>query len=433
MKEVTAMHSEFAYSRFMQMILAGLSFITAYIFVYCITNLILQMYGETSSTKRKGIFAFLAGVVLDSAWVYAVYFLGGRQSFSIPVYSLVVTTNPITALLYYFIGTKVLKISPARSIKLMGYVYLYFVTVKSLSRLVGSIFFIQPSGRYNYMLDALYRITFLFIFLGIFFSTQYVLAHHKNVRKLKVNLFINHKKEMALYLIKATAIYLFAVGTHIVVTEQIAANMITLFVLMLTLALTIIWDLYGAMKIEAENNTVHINTLSKRIVSVRQGEFFDLTTIINENPLLISTLIKKREYAEKLNVQMRIILNSCLQNFHIDNADICKIIDCLLDNAIETAAVSENKIVSFTVESKADRGKLCIISNSTTVPVDTGKIIFRGALAEKQHYGKGHDAVSNLVAKYGNCIFHMVYYNYQMSAYLEMKPTNLYRLFSSTT
>lgn len=462
-KEGRNMYPEFAYSRAMQFVLAMISFISAHIFVYCIANVILFIHGEKATSKQKHIFAFWVGGILNTAWTYAVYFIGGMNSFSQTVYALVVTPNPVFALLYYLIGEKVLKLPPLRSVKLMGHVFIFYIIIKSFNRLLGSILFTQPSGRYNYMVDSFQQITLFVVILAIFFVANRALKHNANILALRDSLFVNFKIELAIYFAKSTMIYLIMVMVPMFIPNNIMANLVVFAVLALILALTILLDMYGASKNDVANKDAHISVLSKSIdefsgvkhdfynilqtyggylevenldglrqyhqsllnLTVRTGEATDLRQKMNENPALVSLLIDKCDYAERMSVKASIELHSSLCDLSIDNIDVCRAVGCLLDNAIEAAAISEKKKVSFAVEPKQNGGKLLIISNSTASPVDTNQILLSGVTSKPGHLGKGLVIVREIVGRYGNCTFRLAYYHYEFSVYIEIRQSNL--------
>jgi len=411
------MYSEFAYSRTMQVILAVMTFIFTFVFIYLIAILILHIFDEKAGRKQKAVFAFLVGGVLNTIWAYAVYFIGGMRSFTPIVYALVVNPNPIFALLYYIIGVKVLKIPPIRSIKMMGHVYLYYVIVQIFNRILNTLFFVQATDRYNYMLDAACQFTLLCVVWIIYLATKYLIRRYNYT--INLNLFIDFKKELVLYILKTTFIYLMIVGLPLYISNQIVANLIIFFIFILIFLLTNLWELYQSVKNEVGYKDEYIHVLSRDNANSHE-EVSYLQKRMKENPSLISILIGKCDYAKKMNVKLSMKLLSRTDNFYINNIDICRIVDCLLENAIEAAAVSERKSVSFTVVSKSCGEKLIIINNSTTLPVETNKIIFRGITTIYERQGKGISTVRKIVSKHGNCTFKTTYHNNDVSTYLEV-------------
>jgi len=412
------MYSEFAYSRTMQVILAVMTFIFTFVFIYLIAILILHIFGEKADRKQKAVFAFLVGGVLNTIWAYAIYFIGGMRSFTPTVYALVVNPNPIFALLYYIIGVKVLNIPPMRSIKLMGHVYLYYAIVQIFNRILNTLFFVQATDRYNYMLDAACQFTLFCVIWMIYLATKYLIKRYNYT--IDLNLFIDFKKEMALYILKATFIYLMIVGIPLFISNQIVANLIIFSIFILIFLLTNLWELYESVKNEVGYKDEYIRVLSRDNADSHEEDSY-LHKSMRENPSLISILIGKCDYAKKMNVKLSMKLLSRTDNFYINNIDICRIVDCLLENAIEAAAASERKSVSFTVGSRSSGEKLIMINNSTATPAETNKIIFRGKTTMYERQGKGISTVRKIVSKYDNCTFKTTYHHYDVSTYLEMK------------
>lgn len=415
------MYPEFAYTKAMQLILAIVASSINFIVVYLIANLILLVYGERAGVRQKSTFAFLIGIILNTAWSYAVYFSVGVQSFSPTVYSFVVNPNPIFALLYYLIGIKVLKLSPVRSIKLMGYVYMYYMLIKSLVPMLASIFFVQQPGRYNYLLDVFKNLVIFVVFTGILFATKIALQYNKKVIKLRDNVFINLKKELVIYTVKSTIIYFLLVCVPLFFQEKIVINLVIFIVFVLLFSFFILWDMYIYKKNDVENKNAHIGILLKGILTEHDGDISEITRRMNENPSFLSILVNKCIYAEKMKVKMSVALKSRLDDLYIDNVDACIVVACLLDNAIEAAAVSQQKIVSFAIGAMDYAGKLIIINNSTDAPVDTDKILNQSIKSKYDHHSKGLATVRNIISKYGNCAFQLTYNSNSVSAYFQLK------------
>ena len=442
----------------MQLILSGFAFVANTFKMYLIANLILMLYGERASEKKKWIFAFFTGTLLQTAFVYAVYIVGGALTFSSMVYLVVVTPNPVFALLYCFIGIKVFALSPIRSIKIMGYTYLYYVILLNANRFIASIFFVQAAERYNYLLDAVRQATFVCLVLTAYFVARHFIRVRKITMRLSDNIFVNVKKDLILFILTTSSYYILVVGLPLLIPKQVIADFLILFILILFFTLTVYIDISASQKAEIKNKEVHISSLSKGInefssvkhdfynilhsyggyleigdierlkeyhasllhLTTHAGGSMDLSRKMSENPALISLIVHKSEYAEQENVKMTISLQSSLEDLYIDNMDICRCIACLLDNAIEAAARSEEKKVFFTIEHKIGGSKLIIITNSTVAHVDVKEISAKGFTNKQGHQGVGLTNVRKIIDTYGNCTFQTVYYNHEFSAYIEL-------------
>lgn len=457
------MYSEFAYSGTMQLILMLFSFSYCYTLMFFIAKLILRIYGEEASFKQKSIFAFLAGTVLLSLLVYVVYFIGGMASFDRVTYVLMLAPNPICALLYCYIGIKSLKLSPLRSIEMMGNVYLYFSCVHSVTMLIGSIFFIQNAQRFNYLLDAAMYMCNLVIFLVIFKLTWHLIDRKPDLIISKADRFAHPKKDLLVFFLKALFIYFVEVITPLTIPNPIAANAVIVVVLLLFFSTTLLLNMYQHAKADVRNKDAHISSLIKSSddfravkhdfynilqtyngylslgdleackayhaslmhITTQAGALLDLGHRMSENPALVSLLVDKASRAEEAGVHMSIDINCSLANFPISEVDICRVVACLLDNAIEAAGESEQRRVSFIVDPKETYSKLIIITNSTAQPPDTTQMFVPGVSSKAGHQGVGLNNVRKIIERYANCTFQLNYYNHEMTAYLELAKNEI--------
>lgn len=455
------MFLDLAYSSQMQFILAVQTFITNICIVYFMSDLLLMLSNEHASKQQRLIFAFCIGTV-HTSFIYCVYIIGGMISFSPIVYLLVVSPNPILGYLYYIIGIKVFKLSPIRSIKLMGYFFTYFIFIVNITRLNTTLIPIETLPRYNYLQNIERQFVYLLEVYLIYCLIKYVIKKFKFTMRLSEKIFINIKKEKTAYLLKLMFLYILTTILPLLIEGDLLGSVTVLLVLIFFLAFNIVQDLFVMSKNELENKEVHINVLSKGInefssiehdfynilqtyngyleigdleslkkyhsslikLTTYAGSSIDLSRKMKENPAFVSLLVNKIEYAKKMNVEMMVSLQDSTANLYIDNIDICRCIACLLDNAIESASISKQKKVFFTLESKESklsRSKLIIVANSTDTPIDISKIINPGVTSKSGHHGIGLSNVREIIKKYGNSTFQMTYYNYELCAYIELR------------
>lgn len=155
--------------------------------------------------------------------------------------------------------------------------------------------------------------------------------------------------------------------------------------------------------------------------TVETGNLFDLSIRFPENPALMSLIIEKRKQAELLGVQMNISITCLVSALTMAELDLCRLVSCLLNNAIEAAAESEQQRVSFSVEQKTDQSKLMIITNSCQAPLTIDQMFIAGLSSKKGHQGVGLNNVKRIVEKNSNCTFQIGYYNNEMIAYVELR------------
>ena len=440
----------------MRLILAAYTFFANTFSMYLIANILLMFCGEQASKRKKWFFAFITGTIFQTAFVYAFYIIGGAVSFSPIIYLVVVTPNPIFAILYCFIGIKVFSLSPIRSIKVMGHIfYLCYMIFINLNRLIGSAFFPQSSERYNYLVDAMQQVSFTLLALMIYYTIRHIMKAKKMTIRFSDHIFINFKKELILFFLKASFFYILTITLPLLIPQAIIANFLGLLIISLFFALNIYLDINASQRTEIKNKEVHISSLSKGINELNRvkhdfynilqsyGGYLEIGDIerlkkyhasllnltahsegainissrMSENPALMALLLSKSEYAAKENVAITFSLQSDLADFYVDKIDICRCIACLLDNAIEAAAGSVEKKVLFTIEQKIGGQKLVIVTNSTMADVDLNEMS-TNIYTSKHDLGLSH--VRKIMDTYGNCTFQTVYYDHEFSVYIEL-------------
>ncbi len=453
------MLSEFAYSGTMQFILMLFSFTYCFILMYFIAKLIMRIYGEVASFKQKALFAFLTGTVLLSVLVYAVYFFGGMVSFDRITYILMLAPNPISALLYCYFGIKILKLSTKRCIEMMGNVYLYFSCVHSVTMLIGAIFFVQPDAqRFNYLLDATMYACNLIVFLLIFRLTWRVIDRKPDLIISKTDSFAKPGKDLLLFTLKALFIYCVQVITPLTIQTIVVADTVIVLVLILFFVATLLLSMYQHAKIDVRNRDAHINALIKSSdefravkhdfynilqtyngyfaiedyqackryhetlvhITTRAGESLDLSRRISENPALVSLLIDKHAIAEQMGIHVSFSINCPLSDLPVSEVDICRVIACLLDNAIEAANESEQRRISIFAASQKDNSKLIIIMNSSPKLPNATQMFTAGISSKSGHQGVGLNNVRKIIERYADCAFKINYYNCEVTAYVEL-------------
>ncbi len=454
------MYSEFAYSRGMQLILMFFAFAYNFVVMYFIAKLLLRIYGESVSAKNKALFAFLAGTILQSALIYVIYFIGGMVSFTKVQNLIFASPNPITALLYCYLGIKLLKLSPKRSIELMGHVYLYFMILIALNRLTGGLFFKQDTAQYNYMMDAARHLLNLLLSLILYYLTCQLLKHKPALTiASKTYTFANPRHDLLIFFMKAIFIYSCVVLVPILVSSVWVANILVVVILLFFFFSTILYSVYQHEKAGNRNKDAYINSLIKSSDEFRRvkhdfynilqtysgylsigdieackkyhdsligittyaGEKLELSRRTNENPTLVTLLMDKQVRAENMGIHMGISLKCILSDLAINEIDLSRALSCLLDNAIEAACESIQKRVYFTIETKSPLSRLIIITNSTKEPVEVSKILAAGSTNKIGHEGIGLNNVRRIIDRYNNCTFKLNYYNNEVTAFLEIR------------
>lgn len=109
------------------------------------------------------------------------------------------------------------------------------------------------------------------------------------------------------------------------------------------------------------------------------------------NPALYSIITNKYYLAKEQGVKMKLEVMTNLEQYHENSYEICRILGILLDNAIEAAKETEEKIMNlrFLDDSKRNR-KLIIVENSyNNKNVNLDKIFVKGYTTKGANHGLG--------------------------------------------
>ncbi len=455
------LYSGVAYSRGMQVFLFFVTASEKLIFGYVMTNIILTLFNEKASIKQKFLYSFCTIILLNTAVVYSAYIINGFRSLS--PFLLLVTTipNPFLSLASYFCCIKILKLSKYRAIHLVVMFYLYSLIYKALTRAISVAFFAQQPGAYNYLLDVLTMFAAMVLNIICYWVVLILIKRFNLGIKLSERLFIKsiHRRLVSGFFINCLA-YILMVIVHLVFNEEPLIYLYTAIFLLMCLITGYYRTLTQANKLELQNKIEHIETLTDSIdefngikhdfynilqtysgyievgnlsklkmyheellnTTVNLGEQLELNKKIEDNPTLIALLLEKQKYAEKLNVNIRFSISCEIKDLYVDSMSLCRSLACLLDNAIEAAAESMEKMVVFSISEKKNGNMLIMLTNSIQEDVDINQIQLAGITTKINHTGLGLTQAKAILSKYGNCILQFQCYNQRFTAYVEICP-----------
>ncbi len=446
-----------------QTILPVLALILAFVTMYFHANIIMELYNEQTRVRQKLLFALITGPVFSVLPMYLVYFLGGSVKLDPAIYLIFRNVNPIFALLYCFLCVRILNLSSFRSFRLMNLAFLILIAQKNFSMFIGAAFFGQiDSTQYDFYQDFVLQCLVLAFVVILYFIIICVIRHSRSVLKISDSFFTSYKKELAVYIIRSLFVYIICILLPLSMEEKSLAYCLIVLLTSLTIAICILMDFKRALEIEFDNMAAHISACGEAIEDFRgikhdfynilqtyegylkigdlaalqkyhaqlvgmtstAGNTLELSERVEENPAFFSLLMNKSAYAEKLNVRIHLTLPKQIPNLYIEMIDLCRALSCLLDNAIEAAAESAVREVQFTVTEKAGASVLIIISNNTKEAVETADILKSGISSKEGHTGIGLATVRKTLSKYGNCSFHLNYYDNEFNVYIALKPSH---------
>ena len=144
-----------------------------------------------------------------------------------------------------------------------------------------------------------------------------------------------------------------------------------------------------------------------------------------KNPAITGLIISKMIYAESQGVKFILKVRSEVNNIHIKLSHLCEILGILLDNAIEAAAESNDKKLSFKIEESED-AFIFEVGNSIKNTPDQVKMFEKNWTTKGENRGFGLWIASEIVNKYDNIILNTaIDKNYIQQDLLIFKETDI--------
>ncbi len=167
-------------------------------------------------------------------------------------------------------------------------------------------------------------------------------------------------------------------------------------------------DFYNILQIYGgymENNDMaglkkYHNSLLK--ITKYAGNTLDMLEALKERTAVYTLFDLKSQRAMKLGVKFEVSEISSISRIKMNDLDLCRIFSNSLDNAIEAAVESDEKIVRLHSEQKDDF-ILVSVANTCSTDVIPSKIFTPGFTTKDNHSGQGLSAISNIITENDNC------------------------------
>ncbi len=349
----------------------------------------------------------------------------------------------ITILLWaYFV--RALHFKPLHALEIAVYTYLYFQTVTGVTRVIGAMFFVQDPNQMNYAVClAMYGVNFM-VSIALYSLMHRILDERPRFLIIKGMGEDATNKNIWFPIFQLCFIFICAACIMLFIPQTVPGSFLSLCMLALFSAFCISLNSnrYAQAEIREKDRQMEslfnsINQFSaikhdfynilhtyngyfelgdleackryhKSLVEIttRAGDLLDLSRRAVEHPALVSLLLNKHEQAERVKVSMGVSLECPLSQLPVEDIDICRVISCLLDNAIEAAAEAEQKRVTFTiVHEKGMQNKIITITNSSRKPIELSDAFILGVTSKKGHQGAGLANTKKIMDRYPNCGF----------------------------
>lgn len=452
--------SGFIYSGTMQLILFFISCLCTVLNYISITNLILTIYGQKVSRRRKILFAVIVALGLNQFWVYGIFALGKFQSFSPLAYVLIVSPNPFLAMIYYWIGIYVLHLSKYRCVRLMRVVYIYVLILRCFGEIIG-VFVTSAnadSTHYNFLLDAVSSVLHTILCLLLYGIIIMLIRKLKFQVRLFESLPINNLGcELLISWGYASFLYLICIAVPHYLEMHYAMKLegYMLVALLLILFLTLNFNIQHirTMRHAIDNKKTNINVLMAAIDNfaglkhdffnilqtyegyltigdlkslkkyhqtlldntIYASEKLDMAYKVSQNSALTALLVEKQQFAADAGFHLSINISCDIENLYIPIADLCHSISLLLD-IIFSLSVKGNTII-FSVEQKTQSTKLIMVNGGHDQPANAG---ISESKSDALVHGSAVQEVRKLLYKYNNVFFHGTFNDDNIFAYIEL-------------
>ncbi len=133
------------------------------------------------------------------------------------------------------------------------------------------------------------------------------------------------------------------------------------------------------------------------------GERLNFQSTFNDKPAILGLFSNTIDYAERLDVSFDFLHAEILNHVAILEFDLCRILGILFNNAIEHAAQTKTKVVSFSAQFQPNNKCIIIISNSVDEKISSTELFKVGFTTKEGHLGQGLPEVNKILAKYHRC------------------------------
>ena len=460
-------YPDYAFATGMQIVLFIVNVTATTLSYYWGANILLLFFGKQVSLGQKLLFSTISAFLLHLLFTYGIAFVSGivvhdTGKLYIGIFeNITKTMNPLSYLILYYLGIRILKMSKYQSLYITQLLYVYYICCWLLVKIAGEFIFIKiadPRG-WNYLRDMLAIICGTALTYLLYKLIVYLVNKHKVFLTFPDNIVIRStRSEIAKNFCISCIVYA-AVMTSLYLPAEGYEFVYMLLILLSYLVISVSYAYNRIYKEQIANKDAHIAAQSQSIEEFRgikhdfnnilqtysgyleleeysglkqyhktmlatmaaSATSLELSQRMPENPALFSLLDAKHKLALEKHVDFQISLPALMNDVGMDIFDFCRIMAILLDNAIEEAMLTDTQSVQLTCQSKRDRSLLFILSNDTVSSADIEKMFLPGYTTKPDHMGQGLFQVRETLNRYGNCTFNITNYANRFTAYLEVK------------
>ncbi|MDR1540360.1 MAG: GHKL domain-containing protein [Clostridiales bacterium] len=428
------------------------SFAGSFLLLFTGAKRLLSLKGGSFTVKSPLAFS-VAGMLLGNLWILWIIISSSKSLPPVPCF-LLSALAPVLAVAFHFAAANVFRAGKVKSVAIAMHTYVFCTLASNVNHLGGSLFTFKV-GDNSFFNDLFQELAWIAVL-----SASYCIASLLIRKKGAGAIFdsVGSKGRIS-FITHAFALYLLMVLAPVSIKNELSAGLALFSMTLLSFVdLLLTWRLIDesrnlrkserqieAMKTSIEDfnglkhdfynilgtysgflETGNLDRLKKYHESVSNaavncGSSLDLSGKMDLNPALIALLIRKSNYAKSQNVKLQFQLLGDIGGLGMSDMDCCRMLSCLLDNAIEEAAVSKRKSASFTLSNNGEESKIITITNSTKDPVDLDAIKKLGSSGKEGHMGVGVNNSLKIADSYENCKMAFSYFDYEFTSKLEIR------------
>lgn len=404
----------------------------------------VKLNGAKNNILKCLIFAVITGsIIILAPFVYTVVDLFYEISFIglMVFFCLNYFHNPVWLLACHFCAIKILGLKQANVINLLLPTFCFGQVFVLFSGLLEPVVVLFASGDMAVVLGAYILWQVLTCVAGTLLLVFFNLYIKRNTNRFRVIIKADKKIQNKLLIQNYMLILLIWVG--IVLTASLSVYysstvglltmLVSLLIIMILIMILGIRTIF--QKTETENLQAHLEALTSSIDDFKETkhEFYNVLQMyegyiklrnyeglesfhnklfsqtlsalsgidvpkLSSRPALYGLMLNAGEQAKQNNVKLYFYQLEGLAYIDMPDYDLCRILIILFNNAIENAALSDEKTVSVMIKMITENEGMVILNNATDKMPDMSKIFLKGYSTKSDHQGRGLYDVRNILS-----------------------------------
>lgn len=442
----------------MMILLFLLSTVAMAIQHWCGLRIIETIYSFKVPEKSRFLYVALPLALLCNGCFFGVQVLQEFQPFIEWLELLLLIPNPLWALAVYYAGYRLLPISQYGLLCISRQIYCNFLLFSPIRIIIMRKYLIQVQGQQEYYFPIIIStILITAICLALYQAGNRVVKHCEFRIHIPADMPFVRSRASLFSVFIVFAAYALSVYMELF-HETLLGDVLMVFCLLLTLVCDIMWTNKESLRYEINTYNIKIGGLMRTIekymdfknqfhsilqpyenylqendldgvVQYHQSimgntllsvQSIDIAKRLSQNPPLVALLMKKINYANRLDVAFTIKIVCAIEEMFMEHFDLGRLLNNLLNNAIEAAAVSQARQVSLLIKEKGKNCNQIIITNSTVEDIDIEEILLAVSSAKSSHTGVGLVQVRKIIEKHSNAALNYSYANHIFNTHIQL-------------